>query len=161
MHTGSSSLVLSIIEECMFDKLAFTVGKSTKPIWLKYRTKGALAFSPKLRKPIYKRRPCPIWNDEPNSFICDMRVYKSGIVGRVFYVWTSSTIFYHPVVSITDISHILADTTRTCRADEENGRNYYFVSHDEMMADIAATEYLEYGSSWNHHAQHTSTHLWA
>lgn len=37
------------------------------------------------------------------------------------------------------------DTTRAPRQDEENGRSYYFVSHDEMMADIAANEYLEYG----------------
>ncbi|XP_035717243.1 peripheral plasma membrane protein CASK-like isoform X3 [Vespa mandarinia] len=37
-------------------------------------------------------------------------------------------------------------TTRPPRTDEENGRNYYFVSHDEMMADIAANEYLEYGT---------------
>lgn len=40
----------------------------------------------------------------------------------------------------------IADTTRQPRADEENGRNYFFVSHDEMMADIAANEYLEYGT---------------
>lgn len=37
------------------------------------------------------------------------------------------------------------DTTRAARQDEENGRSYYFVSHDDMMADIAANEYLEYG----------------
>ncbi|XP_031837783.1 peripheral plasma membrane protein CASK isoform X9 [Nomia melanderi] len=37
-------------------------------------------------------------------------------------------------------------TTRPPRNDEENGRNYYFVSHDEMMADIEANEYLEYGT---------------
>ncbi|XP_031630042.1 peripheral plasma membrane protein CASK isoform X2 [Contarinia nasturtii] len=37
-------------------------------------------------------------------------------------------------------------TTRAPRQDEENGRSYYFVSHDEMMADIAANEYLEYGT---------------
>ncbi|XP_064103843.1 peripheral plasma membrane protein CASK-like isoform X7 [Macrobrachium nipponense] len=37
-------------------------------------------------------------------------------------------------------------TTRSPRKDEENGKNYYFVSHDEMMADIAANEYLEYGT---------------
>ncbi|XP_059481009.1 peripheral plasma membrane protein CASK isoform X3 [Neocloeon triangulifer] len=37
-------------------------------------------------------------------------------------------------------------TTRPPRADEENGRSYFFVSHDEMMADIAANEYLEYGT---------------
>lgn len=38
-----------------------------------------------------------------------------------------------------------ADTTRPPKPEEENGRSYYFVSHDEMMADIAANEYLEYG----------------
>lgn len=32
------------------------------------------------------------------------------------------------------------------RKGEENGKNYFFVSHDEMMADIAANEYLEYGT---------------
>lgn len=39
----------------------------------------------------------------------------------------------------------LTDTTRPPRPDEENGRSYYFVSHDDMMADIAGNEYLEYG----------------
>ncbi|XP_035777657.1 peripheral plasma membrane protein CASK-like isoform X11 [Anopheles albimanus] len=37
-------------------------------------------------------------------------------------------------------------TTRPPRPDEENGRSYYFISHDEMMADISANEYLEYGT---------------
>ncbi|XP_053605205.1 peripheral plasma membrane protein CASK isoform X3 [Plodia interpunctella] len=37
-------------------------------------------------------------------------------------------------------------TTRPPRPDEENGRSYYFVSHEDMMADIAANEYLEYGT---------------
>ncbi|KAL9893558.1 peripheral plasma membrane protein CASK isoform X3 [Glossina fuscipes] len=37
-------------------------------------------------------------------------------------------------------------TTRPPKPEEENGRSYYFVSHDEMMADIAANEYLEYGT---------------
>lgn len=37
-------------------------------------------------------------------------------------------------------------TTRQPRADEENGRNYFFVTHDEMMTDISANEYLEYGT---------------
>ncbi|GAB6020802.1 hypothetical protein CHUAL_003460 [Chamberlinius hualienensis] len=37
-------------------------------------------------------------------------------------------------------------TTRSPKADEENGKTYYFVSHDEMMVDIAANEYLEYGT---------------
>ncbi|XP_022239757.1 peripheral plasma membrane protein CASK-like isoform X2 [Limulus polyphemus] len=37
-------------------------------------------------------------------------------------------------------------TTRAPRKMEENGKNYFFVSHDEMMTDIAANEYLEYGT---------------
>lgn len=45
---------------------------------------------------------------------------------------------------------------RAARRDEENGKNYYFVSQDDMMADIAANEYLEYGkctcmSGTSHH----------
>jgi guanylate kinase len=36
---------------------------------------------------------------------------------------------------------------RSPRRDEENGKNYYFVSQDNMMADIAANEYLEYGNA--------------
>uniref|UniRef100_A0A8C9K4B4 Peripheral plasma membrane protein CASK n=1 Tax=Panthera tigris altaica TaxID=74533 RepID=A0A8C9K4B4_PANTA len=36
-------------------------------------------------------------------------------------------------------------TTRPPKKDEENGKNYYFVSHDQMMQDISNNEYLEYG----------------
>lgn len=39
-----------------------------------------------------------------------------------------------------------ADTTRPPKKDEENGKNYYFVSHEQMMQDIANNDYLEYGS---------------
>ena len=42
--------------------------------------------------------------------------------------------------------HIDLDTTRPPRPDEEHGRNYYFVSHERMMSDIAGNEYLEYGT---------------
>ncbi|XP_054915730.1 peripheral plasma membrane protein CASK isoform X12 [Poeciliopsis prolifica] len=37
-------------------------------------------------------------------------------------------------------------TTRPPKKDEENGKNYYFASHDQMMLDISNNEYLEYGS---------------
>ncbi|XP_060774398.1 peripheral plasma membrane protein CASK-like [Neoarius graeffei] len=37
-------------------------------------------------------------------------------------------------------------TTRPPKKDEENGKNYYFVSQDQMMQDISNNEYLEYGS---------------
>ncbi len=40
----------------------------------------------------------------------------------------------------------ISDTTRPPKKDEENGKNYYFVSHEQMMTDIAANEYLEYGT---------------
>lgn len=51
---------------------------------------------------------------------------------------------------ISNQEHVLklswfSDTTRPPRNDEENGRNYYFISHDEMMNDIHSNEYLEYG----------------
>ncbi|MGH0135322.1 UNVERIFIED_CONTAM: hypothetical protein FKN15_029071 [Acipenser sinensis] len=39
-----------------------------------------------------------------------------------------------------------ADTTRPSKKDEENGKNYYFVTHDQMMQDISNNDYLEYGS---------------
>ena len=38
------------------------------------------------------------------------------------------------------------DTTRAPKKDEENGKNYFFVTHEEMMRDIASNEYLEYGT---------------
>ncbi len=38
------------------------------------------------------------------------------------------------------------DTTRPSKKDEENGKNYFFVSHDQMMQDISNNDYLEYGS---------------
>ncbi|KAM8855324.1 peripheral plasma membrane protein CASK isoform 13-T13 [Spinachia spinachia] len=37
-------------------------------------------------------------------------------------------------------------TTRPPKKDEEDGKNYYFVSHDQMMLDISNNDYLEYGS---------------
>ena len=38
------------------------------------------------------------------------------------------------------------DTTRPPREGEENGKNYYFTSHELMMREIANNEYLEYGT---------------
>ncbi|CAD5234191.1 unnamed protein product [Bursaphelenchus xylophilus] len=37
-------------------------------------------------------------------------------------------------------------TTRPPRKDEIDGKHYYFVSNDAMLSDIAANEYLEYGT---------------
>ena len=44
------------------------------------------------------------------------------------------------------IFFMMADTTRAPRKDEEQEKNYLFVSHEQMMVDIAANDYLEYGS---------------
>merc|ERR1712088_669603 len=59
----------------------------------------------------------------------------------------NSLIASHPDRYAYPIPH----TTRSPRRDEENGKNYFFVSQkcrescckDEMMSDIAANEYLE------------------
>uniref|UniRef100_A0A8C2WUI5 Peripheral plasma membrane protein CASK n=1 Tax=Cyclopterus lumpus TaxID=8103 RepID=A0A8C2WUI5_CYCLU len=48
----------------------------------------------------------------------------------------------HPDLFAYPIPH----TTRPPKKDEENGKNYYFVSHDQMMQDISNNDYLEYGS---------------
>ncbi|XP_052784651.1 peripheral plasma membrane protein CASK-like [Mya arenaria] len=37
-------------------------------------------------------------------------------------------------------------TTRPPKPAEEDGKNYFFVTHEQMMADIAANQYLEYGT---------------
>uniref|UniRef100_A0A8C4QI04 Guanylate kinase-like domain-containing protein n=1 Tax=Eptatretus burgeri TaxID=7764 RepID=A0A8C4QI04_EPTBU len=58
-----------------------------------------------------------------------------------FRMWCPTQLLSHY------ISRILpADTTRPPRKDEEEGKSYHFVSHDQMMTDIASNEYLEYGS---------------
>ncbi|VDI66032.1 calcium/calmodulin-dependent serine protein kinase [Mytilus galloprovincialis] len=37
-------------------------------------------------------------------------------------------------------------TTRAPKENETNGKNYFFVTHEQMMKDIANNEYLEYGT---------------
>ncbi|KAI4797049.1 hypothetical protein KUCAC02_026585 [Chaenocephalus aceratus] len=53
-----------------------------------------------------------------------------------------NTLIKHPDRFAYPIPH----TTRPPKKDEENGKNYFFVSHDQMMQDISNNEYLEYGS---------------
>jgi len=47
---------------------------------------------------------------------------------------------------LTNSYMIGADTTRPPRKDELDGKHYYFVSHECMLADIHANDYLEYGT---------------
>ncbi|XP_053403642.1 peripheral plasma membrane protein CASK-like isoform X3 [Mercenaria mercenaria] len=37
-------------------------------------------------------------------------------------------------------------TTRPPKPTEEDGKNYYFVTHEKMMEDISSNKYLEYGT---------------
>lgn len=64
---------------------------------------------------------------------------------NIIYSFRENLEFIFVLMTYKFVLIFLTDTTRPPRSDEENGRNYYFVSHDEMMADIAANEYLEYG----------------
>lgn len=54
----------------------------------------------------------------------------------------NTLITMHPKRFAYPIPH----TTRQPRKDEENGKSYHFVTHEQMMADIAANKYLEYGT---------------
>lgn len=40
----------------------------------------------------------------------------------------------------------LSDTTREPKDGEEDGKNYFFVAAEDMLADIEANKYLEYGT---------------
>lgn len=59
---------------------------------------------------------------------------------------TASLYMSGNVNALSCVSCFPTDTTRTPKKEEENGKNYYFVSHDQMMQDISNNEYLEYGS---------------
>ncbi|KAI6243847.1 hypothetical protein M3Y99_00049800 [Aphelenchoides fujianensis] len=54
----------------------------------------------------------------------------------------NTLIHRHPQRFAYPIPH----TTRPPRKDEIDGKHYFFVANDVMMADIAANEYLEYGN---------------
>ncbi|KAL3848160.1 hypothetical protein ACJMK2_019036 [Sinanodonta woodiana] len=48
----------------------------------------------------------------------------------------------HPEKYAYPIPH----TTRPRKPNEDNGKSYYFVTREQMMEDIAANKYLEYGT---------------
>jgi calcium/calmodulin-dependent serine protein kinase len=54
----------------------------------------------------------------------------------------NTLIHRHPQRFAYPIPH----TTRPPRKDEIDGKHYYFVSNDAMLADIQSNEYLEYGT---------------
>ncbi|KAI0988702.1 hypothetical protein GJ496_006729 [Pomphorhynchus laevis] len=44
----------------------------------------------------------------------------------------------------------LKDTSRPKQANEENGKGFWFVDRSEIVTEIAAKEYLEYGTHEDH-----------
>ncbi|VDM54480.1 unnamed protein product [Angiostrongylus costaricensis] len=56
---------------------------------------------------------------------------------------------YEEVCILPDLHtqyHVGHNTTRPPRKDEVDGKHYFFVSSDQMLADIQNNEYLEYGT---------------
>ncbi|KAJ1365879.1 Protein lin-2, partial [Parelaphostrongylus tenuis] len=54
----------------------------------------------------------------------------------------NTLIHRHP----TRFAYPIPHTTRPPRKDEVDGKHYFFVSNDQMLADIQNNEYLEYGT---------------
>lgn len=53
-------------------------------------------------------------------------------------------------VAVATFLCIYTDTTRPPKKDEQHGVNYFFITHDDMMNDITANAYLEYGTHEEH-----------
>uniref|UniRef100_A0A915MXJ7 Uncharacterized protein n=1 Tax=Meloidogyne javanica TaxID=6303 RepID=A0A915MXJ7_MELJA len=53
---------------------------------------------------------------------------------------------YYTTKYLRKHSELFDDTTRPPRRDEIDGKHYFFVSNDQMLADIQANDYLEYGT---------------
>ena len=49
-------------------------------------------------------------------------------------------------ISHQPLNFFLSDTTREPKDGEEDGKNYFFVAAEDMLADIEANKYLEYGT---------------
>lgn len=62
-------------------------------------------------------------------------------------LWTPSFGFWHRLRKrCVNVISLLLDTTREPKDGEEDGKNYLFVSAEDMLADIEAKKYLEYGT---------------
>jgi guanylate kinase len=68
-----------------------------------------------------------------------------------------STVVKHLVASLAGLSFSVSHTTRTPRAEEQNGREYFFVSPARFKRMVAAGDFVEwadvhgnlYGTSWS------------
>ena len=86
----------------------------------------------------------PIFFFETPRPVCLSNTAYNQVMGTLMIIILTMIIIAMMAIIVTKIDD---DPGRGARRDEENGKNYYFVSQDEMMADIAANEYLEYGKN--------------
>src|ERR1700722_11280280 len=62
------------------------------------------------------------------------------------------------VESVPGITVSISHTTRTKRAAETNGVNYYFISENEFQQMVAANIFLEHATIFNFH--YGTSRLW-
>jgi len=55
-----------------------------------------------------------------------------------------TSITHHLLNTIPQLSFSISATTRKSRDDEENGRDYYFISEDEFRQKIQTNEFVEW-----------------
>ena len=75
-------------------------------------------------------------------FLVRLRTFQHLLINWLYISWYKCECWW----IILHLFCFNSDTTRPPRKDEENGKNYYFVTRKKMMADIEANEYLEYGT---------------
>ncbi|KAK7893064.1 hypothetical protein WMY93_022216 [Mugilogobius chulae] len=110
-------------------------GKKKKQYKDKYLAKHNAVFDQLDLVTYEESSECRRSKGKPSS--CSVRAHG---VGRRHI--KNTLIAKHPDRFAYPIPH----TTRPPKKDEENGKNYFFVSHDQMMQDISNNDYLEYGS---------------
>ncbi len=55
-----------------------------------------------------------------------------------------TTIVRHLLRRFPQLAFSVSATTRTCRADEEDGRDYYFLSKEDFLDKVAAGSFVEW-----------------
>ncbi|XP_016309155.1 peripheral plasma membrane protein CASK-like [Sinocyclocheilus anshuiensis] len=76
----------------------------------------------------------------------EQRTVHHDIIRIITLTHTHTLTLTYSLTHSLSLSLSPTDTTRPPKKDEENGKNYFFVSHDQMMQDISNNDYLEYGS---------------
>jgi len=55
-----------------------------------------------------------------------------------------TTIVHHLLSKIPELQFSISATTRPCRGDEVDGKDYYFISKEEFLHRIAQKEFVEF-----------------